>query len=200
MDPWCLLPLIPAGCLQASQRLLTVMLPSVSIPSCGSNPLPVRCNLGHPSLEWCKGKLIISKLKEEAQAYRTVIRMLQLWRPSSHPQAAGRRAAAARPRSARAAASSAGVGRTCRLPDGREVHCVSSEDVRLLYNEIYRERLYLRRGVDLRPGSVVVDAGANIGERSAKVTPAGDRLHNISAMQYMQGSSALLLLSWRGQR
>lgn len=53
--------------------------------------------------------------------------------------------------------------RTCRLPNGVKVHCVSTQDVYYLYNEIYNENLYLADSLLLNTGDTVVDVGANVG-------------------------------------
>ena len=52
-----------------------------------------------------------------------------------------------------------------RLPDGQMVwHVVGSEfEVSFIYREIFAERVYEHLAPALAPGSVVVDAGANIG-------------------------------------
>jgi hypothetical protein len=50
-----------------------------------------------------------------------------------------------------------------RLPNGTVIHGPSRGEARLLFDEIFRERVYLRNGVELREGDVVLDVGANLG-------------------------------------
>jgi 31-O-methyltransferase len=52
---------------------------------------------------------------------------------------------------------------TLQLPNGTTVAHVSAGEAEFLYREIFTERCYLRRGIELRPGDVVFDVGANIG-------------------------------------
>ena len=52
---------------------------------------------------------------------------------------------------------------TLELPNGVTVAHVSAAEAEFLYREIFTERCYLRRGIDLRPGEVVFDVGANTG-------------------------------------
>ncbi|AGL16476.1 FkbM family methyltransferase [Actinoplanes sp. N902-109] len=52
---------------------------------------------------------------------------------------------------------------TLRLPNGRTVAHVNAGEAQFLYQEIFAERCYLQRGVELRDGDVVFDVGANIG-------------------------------------
>ena len=49
------------------------------------------------------------------------------------------------------------------LPNGLEVCYASKYDVSFLYREIFEEQTYLRHGVQLAEGGVVVDVGGNIG-------------------------------------
>ena len=53
--------------------------------------------------------------------------------------------------------------RRAQLPNGRSVTCVSKDEVAFLYKEIYSDNCYLRHGLSLQPGDMVVDIGANIG-------------------------------------
>ncbi|WP_165252326.1 FkbM family methyltransferase [Paludisphaera soli] len=50
-----------------------------------------------------------------------------------------------------------------RLPNGMVIHGPSRGETRLLFDEIFRERVYLRNGVELGEGDVVLDVGANLG-------------------------------------
>ncbi|WAP60334.1 FkbM family methyltransferase [Streptomyces sp. S465] len=52
---------------------------------------------------------------------------------------------------------------TLRLPNGTTVAHINAGEAQFLYREIFTQRCYLRHGVDLRPGDVVFDVGANIG-------------------------------------
>jgi hypothetical protein len=49
------------------------------------------------------------------------------------------------------------------LPNGLPIACVSSLDLNFLYKEIFEQRIYLQHGIELQPGNVVLDCGANIG-------------------------------------
>jgi FkbH-like protein/FkbM family methyltransferase len=52
---------------------------------------------------------------------------------------------------------------TRRLPDGREVAHLNAYETDYLYQEIFRDRVYLRHGIEIGPGDCVIDVGANIG-------------------------------------
>jgi len=52
---------------------------------------------------------------------------------------------------------------TVELPNGVTVAHVSTDEAEFLYREIFTERCYLQHGLELRPGDVVFDIGANIG-------------------------------------
>lgn len=54
-------------------------------------------------------------------------------------------------------------GATTDLPDGTRVAHLNLNETRFLYDEIFRDRSYLRHGITLCPGDVVFDVGANIG-------------------------------------
>lgn len=64
-----------------------------------------------------------------------------------------------------------------RLPNGLAVRVASGSDWRLLYDEVFVQRCYAQHGVSLRPGDVVLDAGANVGLAALSfaraVAPAG---------------------------
>jgi FkbM family methyltransferase len=49
------------------------------------------------------------------------------------------------------------------FPHLGRVQVVDANDARFIYREIFEAREYLRHGLDLRPGDVVFDVGANIG-------------------------------------
>jgi len=53
-----------------------------------------------------------------------------------------------------------------RLSNGLEVAHVNASETALLYRRIFTDGCYLRHGITLRPGDVVLDAGANIGMAS----------------------------------
>ncbi|MFJ8234014.1 FkbM family methyltransferase [Streptomyces sp. NPDC094448] len=55
------------------------------------------------------------------------------------------------------------VPETLRLPNGTTVSHINQGEAQFLYREIFTERCYLRNGIELRPGDVVFDIGANIG-------------------------------------
>lgn len=50
-----------------------------------------------------------------------------------------------------------------RLPNGMEIAHVGTREALYLYDEIFVRRRYAHPALSLRPGDVVVDAGANIG-------------------------------------
>jgi FkbM family methyltransferase len=50
-----------------------------------------------------------------------------------------------------------------RLPNGLRVHALNRWDCKLIYHEIFEEKVYLQHGIELREGDRVVDVGANIG-------------------------------------
>nr|QEO74344.1 condensation domain-containing protein [uncultured bacterium] len=50
-----------------------------------------------------------------------------------------------------------------RLPNGLEVAHNNRNETDILYDELFRERTYLRHGVTLRDGDTVFDVGANVG-------------------------------------
>ncbi|MFG1606401.1 FkbM family methyltransferase [Actinoplanes sp. NPDC049265] len=52
---------------------------------------------------------------------------------------------------------------TMELPNGATVAYVKADEAEFLYREIFTERSYLRHGLEVRPGDVVFDVGANIG-------------------------------------
>jgi len=49
------------------------------------------------------------------------------------------------------------------LPNGKTVACLDTLTALYCYNEIYGDNDYLREGINVHPGSVVFDVGANIG-------------------------------------
>ncbi|QDY80403.1 FkbM family methyltransferase [Streptomyces qinzhouensis] len=55
------------------------------------------------------------------------------------------------------------VPETLRLPNGTTVSHINVSEAQFLYREIFTERCYLRNGIELLPGDVVFDVGANIG-------------------------------------
>lgn len=50
-----------------------------------------------------------------------------------------------------------------RLPDGRTIAHARAQETIGIYDDIFRDRIYLQHGVELPEDAVVVDAGANIG-------------------------------------
>ena len=50
-----------------------------------------------------------------------------------------------------------------RTPGGLDVLQQNPRETRFVYREIFEDRIYLKHGITLPAGSVVVDAGANIG-------------------------------------
>jgi hypothetical protein len=87
--------------------------------------------------------------------------------PSKQQHARGCAAApsapAPAPAAARAAAAAAARG-SVTLPNGLTIqHASTADEALFLYRENWVERVYLRRGVALKEGDIVVDVGANIG-------------------------------------
>lgn len=60
--------------------------------------------------------------------------------------------------------------KTCILPNGIEIAHLNGYETDYLYKEIFADETYLRNGVFLPPGAVVLDVGANIGLFSLWVT------------------------------
>ena len=60
-------------------------------------------------------------------------------------------------------ASLGGSGPAVPMAGGRRLRYVSRPDVGFLHREIVHDRCYLKHGVVLSPGDVVLDVGANIG-------------------------------------
>lgn len=50
-----------------------------------------------------------------------------------------------------------------KLPNGERVLCWRHDDAKWIYDEVFIDRCYERDGITYAPGSVVIDAGANIG-------------------------------------
>lgn len=53
--------------------------------------------------------------------------------------------------------------RLVELPNGTLCHCFNARELQFLYDEIFREQVYLRNGLELHEGDVVVDVGAHVG-------------------------------------
>ncbi|EHK80187.1 FkbM family methyltransferase [Saccharomonospora azurea] len=57
---------------------------------------------------------------------------------------------------------------TVRLPDGKDYYIPAHDyeqysEIEFIYSEVWNSRDYLSHGIELRPGAVVVDAGAHVG-------------------------------------
>jgi hypothetical protein len=50
-----------------------------------------------------------------------------------------------------------------RMPNGMDVHGHSRGEARLLFDEIFNKKVYLKHGIELGDGDVVFDVGANLG-------------------------------------
>ena len=50
-----------------------------------------------------------------------------------------------------------------RMPNGMVIHGHSRGEARLLFDEIFTKQVYLRNGIELHEGDVVLDVGANLG-------------------------------------
>jgi FkbM family methyltransferase len=92
-----------------------------------------------------------------------------------------------------------------RLPNKEEIYCINPAEALLLYEDIYRDRSYLREGITIRDGDCIFDVGANIGlftlfakQQAARlqlyvfepippifeVLSANVRLHNVEAQLF----------------
>ncbi|MFX0098976.1 MAG: FkbM family methyltransferase [Candidatus Hodarchaeota archaeon] len=49
------------------------------------------------------------------------------------------------------------------MPNGKEIYCVDKSTADYCYDEIYKEKIYLKRGIEINNGDVIFDIGANIG-------------------------------------
>ena len=97
-----------------------------------------------------------------------------------------------------------------RLPNKEEIYCINPAEALLLYEDIYRDRSYLREGITIRDGDCIFDVGANIGlftlfakQQAARlqlyvfepippifeVLSANVRLHNVEAQLFQCGLS-----------
>ncbi|KAL4436583.1 hypothetical protein ABPG75_003722 [Micractinium tetrahymenae] len=100
---------------------------------------------------------------------------LQAGQPEQQPPAATSAAAAA-------TAVQAPVQRV-ELPGGLSVRCISPSEAAFIHGEVFQQNCYFPAGIRLSPGSVVVDAGANIGLFALRVlldrqlAPAVSRLY-----------------------
>jgi amino acid adenylation domain-containing protein/FkbM family methyltransferase len=59
--------------------------------------------------------------------------------------------------------SSGGASRLHKLPNGLTVFHQNPNETRFIYDEIFKEEVYLKHGIQIRDGDCVVDVGANIG-------------------------------------
>jgi len=50
-----------------------------------------------------------------------------------------------------------------RLPNREEIFCVNRAEASLLYEDIYRDRSYLKHGITIQDDDCIFDVGANIG-------------------------------------
>jgi FkbM family methyltransferase len=97
-----------------------------------------------------------------------------------------------------------------RLPNKEEIYCINPAEALLLYEDIYRDRSYLREGITIRDGDCIFDVGANIGlftlfakQQAARlqlyvfepippifeVLSANVQLHNVEAQLFQCGLS-----------
>ena len=49
------------------------------------------------------------------------------------------------------------------LPNGLSISHINSYETKFLYNEIFVQNVYMNHGIEVHPGNVLIDAGANIG-------------------------------------
>lgn len=63
-----------------------------------------------------------------------------------------------------------------KLPNGFVVNCHHPREVRFMWKEIFEEKVYLKYGLALEPGSCVVDIGANVGMFSLWASEQADGL------------------------
>ncbi|MFJ8312993.1 amino acid adenylation domain-containing protein [Streptomyces sp. NPDC094147] len=88
------------------------------------------------------------------------------------------------------------------LPDGRPVLSLNPAETSFAYQELFVERAYLREGIRVTPGSVVIDVGANVGMFSLQVATEapGSRIVAIepapAAFARLRANSALYGDAW----
>ncbi|MFO0891879.1 MAG: FkbM family methyltransferase [Isosphaeraceae bacterium] len=61
-----------------------------------------------------------------------------------------------------------------RLENGMKIHGHSRAEIRLLFDEIFNKKVYLKNGIELRESDVVFDIGANVGLFSLFVSESLD--------------------------
>jgi hypothetical protein len=49
-----------------------------------------------------------------------------------------------------------------RLPNGDTIYCIDELTALYVYDEIFVEKEYLKRGIEINNNDVIVDVGANI--------------------------------------
>ncbi|MDE3177946.1 MAG: FkbM family methyltransferase [Pseudomonadota bacterium] len=49
------------------------------------------------------------------------------------------------------------------LPNNISIAEINPHETKFLYNEIFVQKTYMRHGIEINPGDVIIDAGANIG-------------------------------------
>lgn len=52
---------------------------------------------------------------------------------------------------------------TVALPNGASIRCPNPNNALLVYDEVFRDQVYFRNGIDVRDGDCIFDVGANIG-------------------------------------
>ncbi|MFG2500631.1 amino acid adenylation domain-containing protein [Streptomyces sp. NPDC048441] len=94
------------------------------------------------------------------------------------------------------------AGGWTELPDGRPVLSLNPAETSFAHQELFVERAYLREGIRVTPGSVVIDVGANVGMFSLQVATEapGSRIIAIepapAAFARLRANSALYGDAW----
>jgi len=81
--------------------------------------------------------------------------------------------------------------RSLRLPNHQRIAVVDKLTARDIYQEIYEENAYLREGLRVEPGSVVVDIGGNIGLFSLYILEQVPQIHLVTIEPIPQNFAAL---------
>ncbi|MGW5867320.1 amino acid adenylation domain-containing protein [Streptomyces sp. NPDC055239] len=88
------------------------------------------------------------------------------------------------------------------LPDGRPILSLNPAETAFAHQELFVERAYLREGISVTPGSVVIDVGANVGMFSLQVATEapGSRIIAVepapAAFARLRANSALYGGAW----
>lgn len=87
------------------------------------------------------------------------------------------------------------LNKLVRLPDGREVASVNASETSQFYQELMTDELYFRHGVEVLPGDVIFDVGANIGMFSLCARTRGGAGIEVYAFEPMPDAFGALSLN-----